>query len=198
MTWEDGGFDSLAFELERGRFGEYTSDELMKRYGPLKPATRERLKSIPTLFVEENLKGLARVGYLTDIRERDHHVLLEYRFDERIAPFPAEKLKPLLLRLNMGGSELFRSHWAIKDEDLLKILSAADLTKPETKETPVPIAEAHFKVALSFPGESRTYVSAVAEELKKYLPKGSVFYDRDFTAQLAQPKSRHTLAEHLQ
>jgi hypothetical protein len=70
---------------------------------------------------------------------------------------------------------------------LLKILSSAGLTKPETKETPVPIAEAHFKVALSFPGESRTYVSAVAEELKKYLPKGSVFYDRDFTAQLAQP-----------
>ena len=187
MTWEDEGFDSLAFELERGRFGEYTSEKLMKRYGALKPAAKKKLKSIPALFVEENLKGLARVGYVTDIRERDRHVLLEYRFDEQIKPFPAEKLKPLVLRLDMGGSELYRTHWAIKDEDLLKILSSVGLTKLETIETPVPIAESHFKVALSFPGESRTYVSAVAEELKKYLPSGSVFYDRDFTAQLAQP-----------
>ncbi len=40
---------------------------------------------------------------------------------------------------------------------------------------------------MSFPGEKREYVSKVANELKKKLPKGSVFYDTDFTAQLARP-----------
>ena len=188
MTSEDGGFDALAFELERGRFGEYTAEKLMTRYGLLKPAAVRKLKSIPTLFVEENLNGLARVGYLTEIRERTRHVLVEYKFDEQLAPFSADKLRHLLLRLDMGGSELYRTHWAIKDEDLLKILGAAGLiARPESKKTPIPISDAHFKVALSFPGESRAYVAAVADELKCHLPKASVFYDKDYTAQLAQP-----------
>ena len=78
MTWNEGGFDGLAFELERGRFGEYTAEKLMKRFGPLKPAGIRKLKSFPTLFVEENLNGNARVGYLTEIRERNQHVLVEF------------------------------------------------------------------------------------------------------------------------
>ena len=127
------------------------------------------------------------MGYLTEIRERNQHVLVEFEFDKLIAPFPAEKLKPLLLRLDMGGSELYRTHWAIKDEDLLRILSSAGLIGLAPEDAPTAIAEAHFKVALSFPGESRDYVCKVAEELKRHLPKGSVFYDRDFTSQLAQP-----------
>lgn len=123
MTWENGGFDMLALELERGRFGEYTAEKLMKRFGPLKPAGIKKLKSFPTLFVYENLVGDARVGSLTEIRERNRHVLVEFQFDKQIAPFPAEKLKPILLRLDMGGSEPYRTHWAIRDEDLLQVLS---------------------------------------------------------------------------
>lgn len=187
MTWENGGFDMLALELERGRFGEYTAEKLMKRFGPLKPAGIKKLKSFPTLFVYENLVGDARVGSLTEIRERNQHVLVEFQFDKQIAPFPAEKLKPLLLRLDMGGPELYRTHWAIKDEDLLQVLISAGLAGASLESSLTPIAEAHFKVALSFPGETRDYVAKVAEELKKHLPRGSVFYDRNFTAQLARP-----------
>jgi hypothetical protein len=73
MTWEDGGFEALAFQLERGRFGEYTDEKLKKRFGPLKPAVVKKLKSLPTLFIHENLQGDARFGYLTEIRERYGH-----------------------------------------------------------------------------------------------------------------------------
>ena len=187
MTWNDGAFETLAFELERGRFGEHTAEKLIKKFGALKPAGIAKLKSFPTLFLHETLRGDARIGYLKGIRERNGHVLVEFEFDSHIAPFPAEKLKPLLIRLDISNSELYRTHWAIKDEDLLKILSSAGLTAPVAAGTPLSIEEAHFKVALSFPGESREYVSKVAEELKRRLPEGSVFYDRDFTAQLARP-----------
>ena len=133
------------------------------------------------------MRGNARIGYLKDIRERNGHILVEFEFDSQIVPFPAEKLKPLLLRLDISNSELYRTHWAIKDEDLLKVLSSAGLVGIEPEEPPISITEAHFKVALSFPGESRDYVGKVAEELNHRLPKGSVFYDREFTAQLARP-----------
>jgi hypothetical protein len=49
------------------------------------------------------------------------------------------------------------------------------------------LAEIHFKVALSFPGEKRRYVSRVADALRGRLGKDAVFYDWDYQAQLARP-----------
>lgn len=69
-------------------------------------------------------------------------------------------------------------------------LSAIDamLAKPKRK---APISAAidtrRFRVALSFPGESRPFVLAVAEHLKSELGQNSVFYDNDYVAELARP-----------
>lgn len=50
-----------------------------------------------------------------------------------------------------------------------------------------PFAEQHFRVALSFPGEKRMFVEAVADELAKALPEKAVFYDNWFKPHLAVP-----------
>ena len=50
-----------------------------------------------------------------------------------------------------------------------------------------PISELRFKVALSFAGERRPYVSATVDALRSCLPPDSVFYDFDYQAQLARP-----------
>lgn len=83
-----------------------------------------------------------------------------------------------------------RTHWAVKDEDLFKILAEAGIVDESLIESDANLGrveELDFKVALSFPGEHREYVAAVASEVKKRLGAGAVFYDRDFTAQLARP-----------
>lgn len=49
------------------------------------------------------------------------------------------------------------------------------------------LADLQFKVALSFPGERRRYVSRVAEALRGPLGTDAVFYDFDYQAQLARP-----------
>lgn len=49
------------------------------------------------------------------------------------------------------------------------------------------VTEATFKVAMSFPGEHRVYVSKVVGALRKPLGKDSVFYDFDYQSQLARP-----------
>lgn len=49
------------------------------------------------------------------------------------------------------------------------------------------IDQLRFKVALSFPGERRAYVSETANFLKDSLGKDAVFYDEDYKAQLARP-----------
>lgn len=44
-----------------------------------------------------------------------------------------------------------------------------------------------FKVAMSFPGERRQYVSDTVTALRRQLPPDSIFYDYDYQAQLAKP-----------
>ena len=49
------------------------------------------------------------------------------------------------------------------------------------------LSKLRFKVAVSFPGEKRRYVSKVVDSLRAALSKDSVFYDYDYQAQLARP-----------
>ena len=51
----------------------------------------------------------------------------------------------------------------------------------------VEFANRRFKVALSFPGEKREYVSKIAKGLTDRLGHGSVFYDKYYEADLARP-----------
>ncbi|WP_431128701.1 TIR domain-containing protein [Variovorax paradoxus] len=50
-----------------------------------------------------------------------------------------------------------------------------------------PLSALQFKVAMSFPGEQRQYVSATVTALRPHLPPDSIFYDYDYQAQLAKP-----------
>jgi TIR domain len=189
VTFREGAFDSLAYELERGRFCEYTSPELKGKFDALTPVVIKKLKSIPSLFVYEGGRGEARVGHLQRICERGGHILVEFNFDHEIPPFPGSKLADLSVRLDIRSWEMNRTHWAIKEENLLSVLTSAGII---SGDQPSPahaqhIEEIRFKVALSFPGEHRDYVARVAEVLKGHLPSSTVFYDRDFTAQLARP-----------
>ncbi|WP_171470716.1 TIR domain-containing protein [Frigoriglobus tundricola] len=83
-----------------------------------------------------------------------------------------------------------RTHWALKEKALFDVLVSAGVAGPFFANTGGKLGrveEMRFKGALSFPGEKRPDVAAVADELKKVLPKGTVFYDFDFTARLARP-----------
>ncbi len=49
------------------------------------------------------------------------------------------------------------------------------------------VDQINFKVAVSFPGEHRNYVSKVVDILRENLGKDQVFYDHDYQSQLARP-----------
>lgn len=186
----DGAWDLPAYEFSRDRFCEHTSDAVVARFRRLTASAIEELKSYPALFAYEGTKHDARVGYIRRIKERGKSVLVEYEFEEGISPISYEGLARLLVQLDIDRWEMTRTHWAIKDEDLFEILHAAHLTDESfSSESGQPgrVEEVRFKVALSFPGERREYVRAVATELKRRLPSGTVFYDKDFSAQLARP-----------
>lgn len=190
VTAAENAWDLPAYEYDRTRFLEHTAESIKIRLKDLSLEAVEQLKSFPTLFTYEGDDEEVRVGYIRRIRERGRSILIEYEFDEAIKPFNFSQLTPLMIKLDIGTWEMHRTHWAVKDEDLFEILESASLIDSSfvsDDHLPGRVEEMRFKVAFSFPGEKRDYVAAVATEVKKKLGVGAVFYDKDFTAQLARP-----------
>jgi hypothetical protein len=172
------------------RFLNHTDEAIKTRLIGLGASVIEELKSFPTLFAYEGDDEPVRVGYIRNIRVRGRSILISYEFDSSIEPFTFSALAPHKLQLDIANWEMSRTHWAVKNEELFSILAEADLidqTLVSLENKPGRVEEIRFKVALSFPGEKREYVAELAKELKKILGVGTVFYDKDFTAQLARP-----------
>lgn len=190
VTSNVGAWDVSAYEFDLERFGEYTAKTLVDRFKKLTASGIEELKSFPALFAYGGEKEIVRVGYVRRIKERGKSLLVEYEFEEDIPAFNFSEIADLKVQLDIEKWEMNRTHWAVKDENLFEILASAGIannTFVNQGNQPGRVEEIRFKVALSFPGEQRDYVAAVAEEIKKRLGAGSVFYDKDFTAQLARP-----------
>ncbi|MES2694716.1 MAG: TIR domain-containing protein [Verrucomicrobiota bacterium] len=77
------------------------------------------------------------------------------------------------------------------DPFVLSLLALESMQETETvvkaDKSSSQIESLRFRVALSFPGERRPYVSKVAAILRKKLGRDSVFYDFDYQSQLARP-----------
>ena len=92
--------------------------------------------------------------------------------------------------LDIRAFELNRTHWAVKDVDLARELAQRGIALPDCasgSRRNVDIERHRFEVALSFPGEQRSYVDRVAGELDDVLGAEACFYDRFYEAQLARP-----------
>ena len=190
VTANKGAWDLCAYEYDRTRFLEYTPETITNRFRKLTASTIEQLKSFPTMFTYEGRDEPVRVGYIRRIKQRGRTILLEYDFDDTIEPFTFSQISQFRMQLDIADLEMSRTHWAVKDEDLFQILAAAGLVDQILAATGTPpgrVEEMQFKVAFSFPGERRNYVADVVAEVKKRLGADAVFYDKDFTAQLARP-----------
>lgn len=75
----------------------------------------------------------------------------------------------------------------IKDDDFSKELIAKGVKLPQRPHRPVDIVKHNFDVSLSFPGELRSYIEPIVDELKIKIGPTSYFYDNNYKAQLARP-----------
>ncbi len=192
MTSNPAAWDLPSTEYSKSRYLEYTSDVVAEGHEALTLETVEKIKSYPCLFLQERFDGVAKVGYIRNIRERTNAILIEYEFDEQIGDIPAERIQQLAdqLEINLQNGEQYRTHWAIKSANLFEALHTAGIVSDSYINPQGPdgrIEEIRFKVAFSFPGELREFVSQVVAQVKAQLPVGAVFYDHDFVAQLARP-----------
>lgn len=83
------------------------------------------------------------------------------------------KIEPDLFALSLIAIEQLANKLSIEKSDR----SATDISKIK------------FKVAVSFPGEKRKYVSRVVDIIRSDLGSDTVFYDFDYQSQIARPNA---------
>jgi len=138
VTGAAGTWDQAQYSMERSRVGEYTDDALSARYRVLDERTIAELMSFPTLFAyEKPLNAPARVGRVTHIATRGAGVRFKYVMLEGLPAIPAAQLLEQAQHLDIDDRawEMNRTHWAVKDVDLMQVLgkfglSPRDLAAP--------------------------------------------------------------------
>lgn len=128
VTSSSGAWDLPGYEYARGRFLEYTSDEIAASFRELKDPQLAALRELPCLFAYEGTDEPMRVGRLKSVKLRQNNMLyIQPDLDSNVPPIPFDQIEPLQLALDIRDWELNRTHWAIKDEDLFEVLTSAGL-----------------------------------------------------------------------
>ncbi len=108
------------------RILEHTDDELKKRFRNNGSLDLNALTSWPCIFMQENRydnrEQVARIGNILRATEIDSYVSIEYVFDTRFPSFTNQILERMSGELGINRSEFKRTHWAVKDVDLFRVL----------------------------------------------------------------------------
>lgn len=186
-AWQDEHW-----QIEAGRcVREYTDETITEKFGSLNGAAVEELKQLPCIFAYEAFNQLdPKFGLITSVAKRQGEVRVEYELIP-VDPFLThDALANLQFELDIGKWELNRTHWAVKDVNLPKELHRQGIELPpwtRNVSKAVDISTHDFDVGLSFPGEVRTLVEAVAQNLEHLIGPNAYFYDANYVAQLARP-----------
>jgi hypothetical protein len=186
-------WEGQRFEMDISRILEYTDDEIKAKFSPLTHEGLATLISYPCLFVYENgCDKPPKFGWIKSAKKRQNKIFIDYDLLP-VTPFlTEEQLQENALNLDIGRKfELHRTHWAVKDVDLAKELKSLNIQLPglgnQWSQKIIDINTHRFEVALSFPGDARSLVSSIVEELDRKMKPHQLFYDFKYQSQLARP-----------
>jgi len=122
---------------------EYTEDGLVARFKPGGQLDLAALLALPTLFVQETSgqgTEAARVGAIIRARVAGSNIALDYTYDLGVPPIPSSALETLAGDLAINSFQFSRTHWAVKNIDLFRVL-VRGLQTPRQRPTVFRIAE---------------------------------------------------------
>lgn len=188
VSLDSDNYEGKTLELSRDRcINEYTSIAITEQYGTLNTETIKALKSFPCIFYKA-----PKFGVITDIQERlNSEVHIQYKIHE-VEPFLTYKdLCKKDENLDIAVMEMHRTHWAVKQVDLVQELQVKNITLPtwvpSRSKTIININDHIFDVGLSFSGAERDFVKSIATVLENTMGSNKYFYDDNYTAQLGMP-----------
>lgn len=155
VSGNDEAWHGEPFEIELSRcVREYTAPDISERYGSLDRQAVAALKRLPCLFAYEAVHELPpQFGRIVDVTRRHNDVRVEYRL-EPVNPFLThDDLTGMTFELEIGKMEMNRTHWAVKEVNLVRELARKGIPLPSwAQRSRINISTHQFDVALSFPG----------------------------------------------
>lgn len=129
MAGNDDAWEGLEFNwsIEATRFLELTPEHLRTRFQSATDSVFQELMQLPTLFTYEHFgKKNSYVGTITNVTrgvERGRpYLYLTGCPSGNMPTYQPETLKEISTQLGILRGELWRNHWAVKDEVLLQAL----------------------------------------------------------------------------
>lgn len=111
--------------IDASRIFEYTETDLVDKLKPYGQLDLKALLLLPTLFVSETFgRGdqVAYVGTIIRARASGSDIALEYIFDPGTPPITNAQLQAFSTELDLQDFQFQRTHWAVKDVNLFKVL----------------------------------------------------------------------------
>lgn len=120
------GWSESRDEMDCSRVFEYTESYLGDRFKTNDTIEIDSLIKMPCLFMQETWhdgsQQNARVGTIVSAVKSGSVIRIEYAFDNSIPPLTNERIKEVAGEFGIADFEFSRTHWAVKDIDLYKIL----------------------------------------------------------------------------
>ena len=128
-------WDTSPATFLRSRIFEYTSNDIKARFAKLGKTEIDEMAKLPCLFTyEEPVGKYAQIGRITEFRERSREVRIKFELDKFLPKIGVDELKKLEWELDIGDWEFSRTHWALKDVDLLQVLLDASVITEQSRE----------------------------------------------------------------
>jgi predicted nucleotide-binding protein len=116
--------------VSASRFLECTDSETQMRYSNLNSNAVRELKGYPALFMHEHYSDGAFIATIVNITSSGRDYLVSFERNIEIGVIQPKDIERLALELDIGEFEFYRTHWAVKNCDLLKILADNNVLTP--------------------------------------------------------------------
>jgi hypothetical protein len=147
---------------------EYTEPAIAQQFLNGQTILLDRLSRYPCLFACEGTDDqLARVGTISKARLVDREIVFEYALDPEVPPIPNGTIFAKRAEFDISNRfEFSRSHWAVKDADLYRVLLR--LVRPRRQRPTVFTLDEHERietalasVMMPFDGEFTSVYNAI-------------------------------------
>lgn len=123
---KSNGWSESRDDMDGSRVFEHTEKHLKEQLQTNGIVDLDRLVKLPCLFMqetwhEESQKN-ARVGDIINAVKSGGTIKIEYAFDSSIPPLTNQQIKEVAGEFGIADFEFSRTHWAVKDINLYKVL----------------------------------------------------------------------------
>lgn len=123
--------------VSASRFLEYTDSETQMRYRSLGADAVREIKSYPCLLMHEHCEGGAFVARILNITSEGRDYRVTFERDANFGAVAPEDVFRVALEIEIDEFEFYRTHWAIKNVDLLRVLRDNHIPEQPIEESSV-------------------------------------------------------------